>query len=140
MARAVVRELNEDRDAFFGLTFPIRIGTDNNFIRSQTLREQASSNIKNLLLTNKGERVMQPTFGSDLQRLLFEQYSDDLRDRIEESIREALGNWLPYVIVNEVFVIQNEGNPNLIEVSIEYSISIQPDSFDTITFNFTLGE
>ena len=54
MARAVVRELNEDRDAFFGLTFPIRIGTDNNFIRSQTLREQASSNIKNLLLTNKG--------------------------------------------------------------------------------------
>ena len=110
------------------------------FNKTKTLQEQTKSNIRNLLLTNKGERVMQPTFGSDLQRLLFEQYSDDLRDRIEESIREALGNWLPYVIVNEVFVIQNEGNPNLIEVSLEYSISIQPDSFDTITFNFTLGE
>jgi|TARA_R100001509_G_scaffold153098_1_gene113777 hypothetical protein len=135
-----VRELDKNKDKFVGIEFPLGRSVTGFFNKTKTLQEQTKSNIRNLLLTNKGERVMQPTFGSDLQRLLFEQYSDDLRDRIEESIREALGNWLPYVIVNEVFVIQNEGNPNLIEVSLEYSISIQPDSFDTITFNFTLGE
>ena len=134
-----VRELDKNKDKFVGIEFPLGRSVTGFFNKTKTLQEQTKSNIRNLL-TNKGERVMQPTFGSDLQRLLFEQYSDDLRDRIEESIREALGNWLPYVIVNEVFVIQNEGNPNLIEVSLEYSISIQPDSFDTITFNFTLGE
>ena len=135
-----VRELDKNKDKFVGIEFPLGRSVTGFFNKTKTLQEQTKSNIRNLLLTNKGERVMQPTFGSDLQRLLFEQYSDDLRDRIEESIREALGNWLPYVIVNEVFVIQNEGNPNLIEVSLEYSISIQPDSFDTITFNLTLGE
>lgn len=135
-----VRELDKNKDKFVGIEFPLGRSVTGFFNKTKTLQEQTKSNIRNLLLTNKGERVMQPTFGSDLQRLLFEQYSDDLRDRIEESIREALGNWLSYVIVNEVFVIQNEGNPNLIEVSLEYSISIQPDSFDTITFNFTLGE
>lgn len=135
-----VRELDKNKDKFVGIEFPLGRSVTGFFNKTKTLQEQTKSNIRNLLLTNKGERVMQPTFGSDLQRLLFEQYSDDLRDRIEESIREALGNWLPYVIVNEVFVIQNEGNPNLIEVSLEYSISIQPDSFDTITFNFNIGE
>tara|TARA_Y100001938_G_C8049434_1_gene410854 strand:- start:984 stop:1409 length:426 start_codon:yes stop_codon:yes gene_type:complete len=140
MARAVVRELNEDRDAFFGLTFPIRIGTDNNFIRSQTLREQASSNIKNLLLTNKGERVGQPEFGSDLPSILFEPFDDNIGDRIEEAIHEALERWLPYVEAQNIVTMVDETNPNNVIVSLEFRVTIDdPDAIENITFNFNTG-
>ena len=58
-----VRELSENEDYRFGLTFPL---TYNNqlggfFPSSKTLREQVSSNIKNLLLTSKGERAVSYT-------------------------------------------------------------------------------
>ena len=69
-----VRQINEDEDSFFGCTFPLSYvgGNDGFFPRASSVKEQAASNLKNLLLTQKGERVGQPTFGSDLPRLLFE--------------------------------------------------------------------
>ena len=86
-----VRELDKNKDKFVGIEFPLGRSVTGFFNKTKTLQEQTKSNIRNLLLTNKGERVMQPTFGSDLQRLLFEQYSDDLRDRIEAETKRLLG-------------------------------------------------
>lgn len=137
---ASIRELNEDRDSFFGLTFPLRVGNDNNFIRSQTLREQVSSNIKNLLLTHKGERVGQPNFGSRLPAILFEPIDNTIGDKIEEAINEALAEWLPYVVAENVITITDEKNPNSLIVSLEFRVTIDdPDSIETITFNFNTG-
>ena len=70
-----VTQINEDEDSFFGCTFPLTYKGDNVgfFPRAKTVKEQAFSNIKNLLLTQKGERVGQPNFGSNLPSLLFEQ-------------------------------------------------------------------
>ena len=42
------------------------------FSQSYTTEEQAVSNLKNLLLTRKGERPFQPLFGSDVYFQLFE--------------------------------------------------------------------
>ena len=39
------------------------------------------SNLKNLLLTKKGERVLQPNFGSGLQDLLFEPIDDEFEGK-----------------------------------------------------------
>lgn len=137
---ASIRELNEDRDSFFGLTFPLRVGTDNNFIRSQTLREQVSSNIKNLLLTHKGERVGQPNFGSRLPAILFEPIDNTIGDKIEEAINEALAEWLPYVVAENVITVTDEKNPNSLIVSLEFRVTIDdPDSIETIIFNFNTG-
>ena len=57
------------------------------FFQEQFCKKTAS-NIKNLLLTQKGERVGQPTFGSDLPSILFEQRTEDIQDKIETTIRE----------------------------------------------------
>ena len=69
-----VRTINDDSDAYFGLTFPLRYkaGSTGFFPRAKNVIEQASSNIKNLLLTRKGERVGQPNFGSDLFNVIFD--------------------------------------------------------------------
>tara|TARA_R100000005_G_C4947517_1_gene169412 strand:- start:188 stop:607 length:420 start_codon:yes stop_codon:yes gene_type:complete len=137
---ASVRELNEDRDSFFGLTFPLRVGNDNNFVRSETLREQASSNIKNLLLTQKGERVGQPEFGSNLPSILFEPIDDSISDKVEVAINEALAQWLPYVVAENVTTIVDEANPNSLIVSLEFRVTIDdPDAIEVITFNFNTG-
>jgi len=139
-----VRELSENEDYSFGLTFPLTYNTQLSgfFPPSKTLREQVSSNIKNLLLTSKGERVGLPEFGTDVTSILFEPMTPDLGSRLESSISDGISKWLPYVTIQNIFVVTPEAQPNSVIISIEFSVDIEdPDAVETLTFNFnTAGE
>jgi len=133
---ASVREIDRNEDVFVGVRFPLDHSQEGFFYKTKTILEQAKANMRNLLLTSKGERVMQPEFGSTLMDVIFNQ-GPDVENDIDEAIREAVSNWLPYVLINEINMFQ-EGNQ--VDVSIDFSVSLEPDSFDTITFNFNIGE
>ena len=133
---ASVREIDRNEDVFVGVRFPLDHSQEGFFYKTKTILEQAKANMRNLLLTSKGERVMQPEFGSTLMDVIFNQ-GPDVENDIDEAIREAVSNWLPYVIINEINMFQ-QGNQ--VDVSIDFSVSLEPDSFDTITFNFNIGE
>ena len=140
---ATVREINENDDARFGLKFPLEYNNQQGgfFPTSKTIKEQASSNLKNLLLTNKGERVGQPDFGCGITSILFEQITEGLGARIEESIRESVGKWLPYIELVNVFTSVPEDNPNMIMIQVEFIVTVDdPNSVNTITFTFNKGE
>lgn len=139
---STVREINENDDAKFGLSFPLRYDVNNGgfFPTTSRLREQASSNLKNLLLTNKGERVGQPDFGSNIPNILFEPITDNIGNLIEESVNEAVSQWLPYISIQNVFVNTPEDNPNSILVQIEFTVDLDdPNSVEVLTFNFNAG-
>ena len=133
---ASVREIDKNEDVFIGVRFPLDHSQEGFFYKTKTILDQAKSNMRNLLLTSLGERVMQPEFGSTLMDVVFNQ-GPDVENDIDEAIREAVSNWLPYVIINEINMFQ-QGNQ--VDVSIDFSVSLEPDSFDTITFNFNIGE
>ena len=130
------RENDLNPDVHIGLKLPFTRGRSGLFPQSETTLEQAGSNIKNLLLTAKGERVMQPNFGSRLRELLFEQYTEDLSGRIETTIKEAMSTWLPYITISSVNIIQDETNPNQTKVDLDFSLNYDPNRFDSITLNF----
>ena len=133
---ASVREIDKNDDIYVGVRFPLDHSQEGFFYKTKTILEQAKSNMRNLLLTSKGERVMQPEFGSTLTDVLFNQ-GVDVENQIDEAIREAVSNWLPYIIINEINMFQ-QGNQ--VDVSIDFSVTLEPDSFDTLTFNFNIGE
>ena len=133
---ASARENDLNPDVSIGLTLPFNRGSSGLFPQSETTLEQAGSNIKNLLLTAKGERVMQPDFGSRLRELLFEQYTEDLSSRIQSEIQEAISTWLPYINISNVNIIQSDEDPNTTNVSIDFALNYEPDRFESITLNF----
>ena len=135
-----VREIDRNDDVYIGLEFPLDHNLTGFFRQSKTIPQQVKSNIKNLLLTSKGERVFQPDFGCDLRDLLFEQINSETLDGVDNSIRIALDTWLPYVNINDLILVQDESNPNEITISLEYSTTLQPDALDNITFNLVIGE
>jgi len=137
---ANVREIDRDNDIYVGIEFPLDYSQEGFFRKTKTIRQQVKSNIRNLLLTERGERVFQPNFGSNLKSLLFEQITPTLLENVENDIRESLSTWLPYVNVNNLVVVQDDRNLNQVLVSLEYSTTLEPDSLDTITFTFEVGE
>jgi phage baseplate assembly protein W len=116
--------LVDEQDKSVGVTLPLRKGNNGYFEVSYTTKDQIKSNIKSLLLTQKGERLMQPTFGSDLRRYLFEPISSNLDSFIEDSIMEAINTWMPYVTVESIIydTSNNLKDMNRIDLELKYSL------------------
>jgi len=137
---ASIREINQNDDIFVGIKLPFRFGTTGFFNQSKTVKEQAFSNLKNLILTIKGERVGQPEFGCDVHRIIFEPITDTTGDAIEEVVRAAVSTWLPYITVHNVYVSMADQDTNTTLLSFEYSVNVEdPDSVESISFNFNVG-
>ena len=77
-----------------------------------TTNDQALANLKNLLLTYKGERIYQPNFGTDLPKLLFEPNTKELKPIVSEVIAEAVEYWLPYINIIDISTVTAEDDPN----------------------------
>ena len=75
--------------------------------------------IKTILSTIPGERVRQPTFGSDLYSHLFEPMDEITISEIQESIETALTNFENRIIVRQVSVRPNFDD-SYYEVNISY--------------------
>ena len=128
------RARDKDPDSKIGIVLPLK-GSNNGFFRqSSTLLEQTVSNMKNLLLTVKGERVAQPTFGCNLFNCLFENFDADFDNKIIESIREAVATWLPHVVLNNIQV-DSQQDKNTVSVSVAFSLATAPNATESLTLN-----
>jgi hypothetical protein len=136
LGRKIVKDTKEFANYAIGITLPLIFG-ENTFVQSFQTKDQVKSNIKNLLLTKKGERIIQPQFGSGLQSLLFEPNVDDLEGRIEDIINESLEQWLPYVTAEEIDIESTDElrDNNKINVSIKFRIG---DDINLETLTFTV--
>ena len=130
----IVKDTKSFNDYAIGISLPIQI-TNTAFEQTFQTSEQVKSNIKNLLLTKKGERILQPEFGSGLQALLFEPNVDDFEGRIEDTINESLEQWLPYVTAEEIEVDSSNElrDNNRINVSVKFRIGDNAD-LNEVTF------
>jgi len=134
----LVKDLPEKDRVAIGITLPIQKGNSGYFKQSYQTTEQVRSNIKNLLLTRPGERLMQPNFGCPLYDLLFSQNTDELENNIEREIQDSISKWMPYLTIQEISVDQSTDNidQNVFKLSITFLIGEQ-QTLDTVTFNIT---
>jgi len=140
--------LDLEIDRAIGIKLPI-MDDNSNFILSYTSEEQAITNLKNLLLTGKGERIMLPDFGTLIREKLFENINDDVIDDLRDDVSQAIAFWTPYInvldlrIYTRVLDLSNnyyETN-NTIFIDITFSVSPYNNEFTIRVFNqgTTLG-
>lgn len=118
---------DDPNNGFIGIKFPTNgvENTDGGFFNmSRTTEDQAVTNYINLLLTRKGERYMQPTFGAGLPLKLFEPNTSALRSEIETEIRLQSAIWLPYIVNEEITVKDKIVQSGMIGTDTENSIQI----------------
>jgi len=135
MARSV-KEIDRNDDKYVGIRFPLDYSPEGFFYKTKTVLEQSKANLRNLLLTTPGERVFQPNFGSRLKNIVFEQ-GQDIPNRVDEAIRIATDTFLPYINIINVFTIQEQ---NQVNIQVEFSVTLNPDVIELLSFDFRIGE
>lgn len=123
-----------------GIKLPIRLGKTGYFEQTFTTLDTVKADVVNLLLTVKGERPMQPNFGADIQKLLFENIIDGIDSIIERNIQQAIDFWMPYINLQEIKVDTSPEvvDLNKIKIQITFSIDQVPNRFETIILEFNI--
>ncbi|WWT39507.1 tail lysozyme [Microcystis phage Mel-JY01] len=113
-----------------GITIPFN-NPNGIFYQSYTHKTMVLTNLKLLLFTSKGERIMQPDFGTDLKFILFENItsSEDFERKISEEITSAIDEWMPYVSIQNIEVEINSDDNGYVKepdktVVVKLNISI----------------
>jgi phage baseplate assembly protein W len=111
----------------YGIKTPLQLGTSEGILAMHyNLPDQVHDNLRNLLLTNWGERVEQYFLGANLRPLLAEWVSqDDFDAQALERINAAVQRWMPYVglidYLSEVDNTQSRGI-GVVRVTITYNV------------------
>lgn len=105
----------------------VRLTNLNSIFQSiYTIPEQVRENLKTLLLTQIGERYMQPEFGTNLLAIVFQPNVDELKQDIREILQSAISTWLPYINIVQLDITTTEDDPTLVHhvlISLSYSIA-----------------
>tara|TARA_Y100000034_G_scaffold7552_1_gene8336 strand:- start:114 stop:503 length:390 start_codon:yes stop_codon:yes gene_type:complete len=107
---------------------PLRQSTEDGFCQlTKSIKEVATQNLKMLVLTSPGERMMDPNFGVGLYNFLFEQEDPAVHGRIAARIKEQAGKYLPFIEIMDVeFESTSVGSinvdPNYLGVRIRYRV------------------
>ena len=87
-----------------------------------TKKEQLKYNIINFLLTDKRERIFNPSFGAGIRGQVFEQITGNTYDTLDLQIRSGIEQYFPNVAITELTF---GGDPDQNQLTIQFSYSIK---------------
>jgi phage baseplate assembly protein W len=121
LGKKPIIETKQYEDYAVGLALPIQI-TNVAFKQNYTEIEQLKSNIKNLLLTKRGERLMNPLFGAGVETVLFEPITSEFEDKIQTIITKSVDRYITNVDIEEINVDMSNENKdkNLVNISLKF--------------------
>ena len=90
-------------EKFLGLQYPL-VKTPRGLLAHNSNVDQIKADLLQLLLTNPGERVMLPEFGTPLRKLIFEQNDASLEAMAKYIISESITKWEPRIVISNIEV------------------------------------
>tara|TARA_Y100000034_G_scaffold136558_1_gene213821 strand:- start:8412 stop:8780 length:369 start_codon:yes stop_codon:yes gene_type:complete len=101
---------------------PLTRDSIDGFTMVKDVKTLINQNFKMLLLTNPGERVMEPEFGVGMRRFLFSNFTQETFNSIEADIRAQVSIYLPVIAILEISFGVPEDMPNSLDANIRYLI------------------
>ncbi len=109
-----------------GLTWPLGVDHTGSIALSDGVPDLDRS-IEIVLMTAPGERLMRPQFGCRIWDLLFEPITGNLLGLIAEAVRDALAQWEPRIVVEEVLPQPDPDNNGLVRIQVGYRVRATND-------------
>lgn len=117
-------EFNKDVKSFLGTgwKFPIEVDSATGRIRMSSYEENIEESVRIILGTRKGERVMEPEFGSRLHEYAFEEADYTTRYSMKNEVEHALTRWEPRITDIRAEVSDDRIEEGVLLIRIQYVI------------------
>ena len=104
------------------------------FNSTYSTADQIKSNLVNLLLTSKGERLYLPDFGCDLKSVLFEGINDATLNTLKNYIYTNVSTYIPEITITNINTVTEE-DYNRISITVQYRLNLSGNA-DEVTIEF----
>lgn len=106
----------------YGPQWPLSKGEEDLFKMNQTRLDQARFEIKNLLLTSKGENLSDPNYGVGLRNYMFEMNNPTTRLKINTQIRLQMNKYMKNIafVDSEVVASSDQIDSNSLSIRITF--------------------
>lgn len=109
---------------YINIQFPFSDDSDGKFLKMNDESKKAiKSDLVHLLLTNKGERLYMPDFGTNLRRYLFDPNDSASTVGIKNEISEAVRKFIPNLTITKLSTSPVEDNEHAVLVRIDYVVT-----------------
>ena len=125
------------KQRFINIDFPFKDSPEGFYFKlNSTNTDAIRSDLLHLLLTNKGERLYMPDFGSELKKYIFEPNDSITHEQIKDNLNENIKRYIPNLIINDIS-FKNNDIEELIIVELTYTVTdCTFNSTDTVTLTF----
>ena len=106
----------------FGVALPLNRSSADGFVMIKSLKRLFSQNLKMLILTNPGERVMRPSFGVGIKSYLFESYQENVQAQINSKIRKQVETYMPAIQIIKILFDDTEPDRGRLSITVVYAI------------------
>ena len=111
-------------EKFINIRYPFQESRKGFFVEMNKTDNQAiKSDLMHLILTQKGQRLYLPEFGTNLLKFIFEPNDGMTWGDIKTEINDVVQRYLPELIINEVSLDQSDTNEHVAILRIDYKIS-----------------
>ena len=123
-----------DNQSFLGTgwSFPPTFGQDGVEVDMVSGVQDIYQSLQILLSTRLGERVMQDTFGCDLNYVLFEEIDQSLVNTLNSMISDAILYHETRVTLDRLDVSEDDAQPGLLLISIECTVKSTNSRFNMV--------
>jgi phage baseplate assembly protein W len=125
-----VNPLDLQKNIAIGVSLPF----NKPFTSTYTTKDQIKSNLINLLLTSRGERIMNPLFGTGLRNFLFEGITESNIENLKSDLINNIYLFIPEISVVNIDITTNYDS-NSIELDLKYLLNIS-NTPDQVTVQF----
>ncbi len=114
-----------------GWSFPVQADGSGAII-TQRDADKVRQSIWMILTTAPGERVMRGDFGCGIHNLVFENFNESAIGQVLNEVSDALAKWEPRIDVLGINVKPDQNEPNLLLISIDYSLRSTNSRFNLV--------
>ena len=100
------------------------------FATTDTTLDAVKQDVRLLLMTQRGERLFQPTLGMNIRRFLFEQVTENTVVEMENDIVATFERWLPFVNLSEINI--DLESKNQIRINVQFNIENAPTELESV--------
>lgn len=105
-----------------GFSFPPRVDAATGRFIMVDAEENIRQSIYLIIMTRKGERVMEPDFGCDIHNFVFDLPDESVANLVRTEIVDALTRWEPRIVDIQVFIDYTEIHLGKVVFNITYTV------------------
>jgi len=128
-------------DKTYGLSYPLTANTNSGYFSKESGKALVRNNLKQLLTTNLGERILLPRYGLDLRKYLFQPMDNILFESIKQEILTAIARYAREVKVLKlgVYPLNEYGAEGLQAMQIKLSVQVKEIESTTFEVGVRIG-